>query len=729
MSKAKKAMTLSVCMIVKDEELNIERALRSVLPVADEVVILDTGSSDRTKEIIQSIDDPKIKLHDHEWKDDFSEARNASIAKCTGDWIFIYDGDEELPAEAQKELRPLLESQPASVKTILLVTRNIITDTLEDSLTMPRIFRKGTISYTFAVHNHPQYAEKTVHTGITLNHYGYQWTPELREKKRKRMMAMMDKILKDDTLAPSEQLYYKAQYYKTLLVCEQKKDAYEYGKALLDEVRNHQKVPLLLHDAFMLLGLQSLEYHDVELARTCIASSRSMAPECPDSYVVELLLANLLKQPLNAHKIFEIYMEKAGSYDKSAALFTVQYEKYHDVALIIGAKAAIEIGLIDQALEILDEAQPTSITAWAADELNRTLAKTQHAKVLQQFEPAILKLTDHERINISQYYSRLYGEINHEMATERKKIAIVVAPTLTSFINGIRHELAKDYIVQTAVVNNIEHAKEYIEWADLVWYEFANELAIAGTHQYPAKQTIVRVHGYEVFGGFVNKVNHDNVSQYIFVADHVREHAQIPEIEDKVTIIHNGVDTSAYTYAEHKPGKKIAFVGNFHSKKNPMLALQILNELVNVGGGDYEFHWAGDMQDTRLYTYITHMVKAMGLQDRFFYHPRVNTNEFLEDKDFFLSTSTLEGYGMAIMEAMSKGIKPIIHNFYVAGDFYPQKYIFNTVKEAVKMIDSDAYDSEEYRAFAESHDENKRQLPAISDVVRNLLQQEVNTMC
>ena len=139
-------MLVSVAMIVRDEEKNIERALRSVLPIADEVVLLDTGSADRTKEIIIGLNDPKIKLYDHEWKEDFSEARNASIALCEGDWVFIYDGDEELTEEAQKELRPLLESQPPEVKTVMMITRNIITDTLQDSLTLPRIFRRSTIS-------------------------------------------------------------------------------------------------------------------------------------------------------------------------------------------------------------------------------------------------------------------------------------------------------------------------------------------------------------------------------------------------------------------------------------------------------------------------------------------------------------------------------------------------------------------------------------------------------
>ena len=722
-------MLVSVAMIVRDEEKNIERALRSVLPIADEIVILDTGSADRTKEIIIGLNDPKIRLYDHEWKEDFSEARNASIALCVGDWVFIYDGDEELTEEAQKELRPLLESQPPEVNTVMMITRNIITDTLQDSLTLPRIFRRGTISYKYAVHNHPQYEQETITTNLISNHYGYQWTPELREKKRKRLLSMMEKILKDDTLSGMEQLYYKAQYYKTLLVCEQKEEAYTYGKALLAEVRTTKTIPVMMHDIFVLLGLQALEYNEQDIIRACISASRSMAPDCPDSYIVEELMYNALKQPLNALKAFETYTAKVAAFDKSGCLFTLQYEKYHDVALIIGSKAAIETGMIDMALVILRDVKATTITTWAADELIRTLAQTQHANVLKRFEPAILKLADHERINLSPYYSRLYGELNYEMATSRKKIAIIVAPGLASFLHGVRHELARDYIVQTAVVSDIEHAKQYIAWADLVWYEFGNELAIAGTNKYPAKKTIIRAHAYEAYNGFLKQINYNNADCVMFEAEHIRELAKDIVPTGKVALVPMGVDTKRFRYGNHGTGYKIAFAGHINALKNPMMMVQIMNQLARLDPR-YELFWAGELQDIRLWQYLKHIITQLGLERSIhFVGHQKDMNAFLEDKNYFLSTSYTEGTGMAILEAESKGIKPIIHHFWGATDVYPEEYLYNTVDEAVRMILSNQYDSEGYRKHAEEHGE-EAQLNAIKDIIVNLLteSQEVKTV-
>ena len=85
--------TLSVCMIVRDEESMLPRCLQSVKPVADELVIVDTGSKDNTATIAKSFG---ARVFDFEWCDDFALARNESLQYACGDWILIIDADEEL---------------------------------------------------------------------------------------------------------------------------------------------------------------------------------------------------------------------------------------------------------------------------------------------------------------------------------------------------------------------------------------------------------------------------------------------------------------------------------------------------------------------------------------------------------------------------------------------------------------------------------------------------------
>jgi len=99
-------MTISVCMIVKNEEKNLAGCLDCLTSIADEIVIVDTGSTDRTKEIALQYTD---KVYDFEWIDDFSAARNFAFSKATMDYIYSADADERLDSENQTKFLQLKE--------------------------------------------------------------------------------------------------------------------------------------------------------------------------------------------------------------------------------------------------------------------------------------------------------------------------------------------------------------------------------------------------------------------------------------------------------------------------------------------------------------------------------------------------------------------------------------------------------------------------------------------
>src|SRR4051794_40673333 len=82
---------LSLCMIVKNESKHLANCLESVEGVVDEIIIVDTGSTDDTVEIAKSYG---AKVYHYEWNDNFSDARNESIKYATGDWILVLDADE-----------------------------------------------------------------------------------------------------------------------------------------------------------------------------------------------------------------------------------------------------------------------------------------------------------------------------------------------------------------------------------------------------------------------------------------------------------------------------------------------------------------------------------------------------------------------------------------------------------------------------------------------------------
>ncbi|MEI7673088.1 MAG: glycosyltransferase, partial [Deltaproteobacteria bacterium] len=125
--KAKAEPTLSVCMIVKNEERYLAYCLNSLSPIADEMIVVDTGSTDKTKEIAEAFG---AQIYDIEWINDFSVARNESLSKAQGDWILVMDADEVLSFQDYAKLKRLIRKKEKVAYN--LITRNYIIRTAGD---------------------------------------------------------------------------------------------------------------------------------------------------------------------------------------------------------------------------------------------------------------------------------------------------------------------------------------------------------------------------------------------------------------------------------------------------------------------------------------------------------------------------------------------------------------------------------------------------------------------
>jgi tetratricopeptide (TPR) repeat protein len=113
--------TISLCMIVRDEETYIGQCLASVKEFVDEVVVVDTGCQDSTLSIAQGFG---ARIFKHPWTGDFSAARNHSLDHATGDWILVLDADEKLAPKDGQQLRNLV--QHANVKGFKLIQRTYL---------------------------------------------------------------------------------------------------------------------------------------------------------------------------------------------------------------------------------------------------------------------------------------------------------------------------------------------------------------------------------------------------------------------------------------------------------------------------------------------------------------------------------------------------------------------------------------------------------------------------
>ena len=225
-------LPVSVCIIAKNEEKNIERCLSSLAPYGFEIVLVDTGSTDRTKELAAKYTD---KIYDFEWVDDFSAARNFSLEKAENNWIFMIDCDEWIENIDLEELAYFRKHLSHAVGS---VDRHNITGTPDapgkSTDRTERFFQKSRFHYTGTIHEQltPKY-EKNFETFLlktTIGHDGYCMTEEARHIKANRNISMLLKQLEKEPDNPY--VYY--QLGKGYQIIEDSLKACEYFSKGLD---------------------------------------------------------------------------------------------------------------------------------------------------------------------------------------------------------------------------------------------------------------------------------------------------------------------------------------------------------------------------------------------------------------------------------------------------------------------------------------------------------------
>jgi glycosyltransferase involved in cell wall biosynthesis/tetratricopeptide (TPR) repeat protein len=192
---APRRQTVSLCIITKDEEANIGACLESARGLFDEIIILDTGSTDRTKEIAREYG---AKVFDFQWIDHFGAARNACIDHATSDYIFWLDADDRLDEINRDKLRQLLVSLPEANVAYSMKCRCLAAPgqpaTVVDHV---RLFRRDPrIRWRYRIHEQilgaiRESGGQVLHSDIVITHTGYA-DPALRASKLQRDLHILE---------------------------------------------------------------------------------------------------------------------------------------------------------------------------------------------------------------------------------------------------------------------------------------------------------------------------------------------------------------------------------------------------------------------------------------------------------------------------------------------------------------------------------------------------------
>ncbi|MNO17849.1 SPBc2 prophage-derived glycosyltransferase SunS [compost metagenome] len=207
--------TLSLLMIVKNEAGNLERCLKSACFLVDEIIVVDTGSTDNTKEIATCFG---AKVYDYIWNDDFSQARNYAIRQSTSDWNLMLDADEYFVKDYSNEIRHFIENSHAIGRVKIVNKYHDKNGTGYSQSFISRLFPKG-LYYEGRVHEQIASELPRVKLSVEVQHDGY-----FMKNKSARNIPILEHELRENPQNP----YYYYQIAKEYRGQGEHELAYQY---------------------------------------------------------------------------------------------------------------------------------------------------------------------------------------------------------------------------------------------------------------------------------------------------------------------------------------------------------------------------------------------------------------------------------------------------------------------------------------------------------------------
>ena len=445
------------------------------------------------------------------------------------------------------------------------------------------------------------------------------------------------------------------------------------------------------------------------------------------------------RQPENVTALYGVAGWNVDSdYDKAVALndfsiramsFTIPWGKNRDSA------PQLALSCLNAAQRLLPESNIIKENLKIAKSTGLSVARMEsNAKAMKRINEKRDQKSSKTQSYFQEQLNRSQPKINMHN---------IDAPPVISFFAGANDHFhfAKPLIanlksqgIQVRIVTTADVQKyglhHHLCGSSLAWFEWGNGHIVEASHLPKICPIICRVHRFEVFEHRMAQVKWDNIDAVVFVnrkflgvfqqvfGIDLTKHTSVHEIPNPL------VDSK--TYHDRVPGFNIACVSRFHADKNPLLALYILSALVEKDSR-YKLYMLGKIQDVQLFISCLDFVSKAGLKKNFIYEGTTDDVEkWLLDKSVILSTSNVESQGMALLEAMRQGIKPVIYNGYGMENTFPSNCMFYSIKDAVKMIMSKDYTSKIYREVALKKFGEKEIMPKMNHLIHALIEKYEN---
>lgn len=423
---------LSLCMIVKNEEDFLGECLASFQGLVDEIIIVDTGSTDKTIDIAQQ---HGAKVLHFTWIDDFSAARNFALEHATGDWIIMPDADDRIDLQDHEKVRQCLADK--TVWGYRISIRNYSNESFQHNwhATTDNVHARGfsgfllthivklfqnkkEIRYRFSVHESVTFSIQDNHgiikdTPFVFHHYGSIRGNDTKQEKHDYYASLLQK---DCRQYPN----HSKPFYELGIALFEKKRYNEAKEAFLRAVQNNDKYLTPYH----YLAEIALQQEEDEEARDFFLKNIQLQPRHAESY---FLLGNILHQFGGAQKAKDAFQTavhlnpRSVRYNRALIQLLLGQQKMlealailHDAYVNTGQleqqKNELEQKIIQQALSRLQQGQNEQAYIWLATialyrrEKEKVIALCEQAKRYYPTSKAIAHIRAvAEKIQISAF--------------------------------------------------------------------------------------------------------------------------------------------------------------------------------------------------------------------------------------------------------------------------------------------------------------------------------------
>ncbi len=320
----------------------------------------------------------------------------------------------------------------------------------------------------------------------------------------------------------------------------------------------------------------------------------------------------------------------------------------------------------------------------------------------------------------------MLNEFIDAIRVQRPKVAFFSDTGDTKFLSEIHPWAEQRFPTRLWCASTHEHMLETLQWCDIAWFEWCTEQVVLASRLPKTCRTIVRLHRYEAFRKWPAEVNWDNIDFLVTVGNPrvlKRVEAAVPDLTERTRVLSvpNGVNLNRFAFRDRPRGKNVAMVGYLNLRKNPALLLQCFARL-HRADPEYRLHVAGEFQDDGLlFDYMDTMLDELGLRGAVVFDGwQDDVAAWLEDKHYLVSTAMGEGHPVNVLEAMARGIKPLIHTWPGAREFFPPEWLWRDPDEFCRCILDGEYEPRRYRDYVAANYSLQEQLGRINAAFAHL---------